>query len=242
VRVRQAVNYAVDRSAVIKVYGGPSLGTPTCQVLPPGFPGYQPYCPYTRNPSAGHWSAPNLGKARQLVAASHTRGMAVSFYTQSDAVNRGIGEYMVDLLNSLGYKASLKTLSTNAFVGVVSNSNFKAPAFGYAWYQDYPAASDFINNQFSCSSFTPHSSANIDFSEYCDPAVDAGINHAFALEAANNPAAANRVWASLDRRITDQAPWVPLFTPKLVDFVSKNVGNYQFNPLWYFLVDQAWVH
>ena len=242
VRVRRAVNYAVDRSAVIKVYGGPSLGTPTCQVLPPGFPGYQPYCPYTRNPSAGHWSAPNLGKARQLVAASHTRGMAVSFYTQSDAVNRGIGEYMVGLLNSLGYKATLKTLSTNAFVGVVSNSNFKAPAFGYAWYQDYPAASDFINNQFSCSSFTPHSSANIDFSEFCDPTVDAGINHAFALEAANNPAAANRVWASLDRRITDEAPWVPLFTPKLVDFVSKNVGNYQFNPLWYFLVDQAWVH
>jgi peptide/nickel transport system substrate-binding protein len=240
--VRQAVNYAVDRAAVIKLYGGPNLGTPTCQVLPPGFPGYRPYCPYTRNPTAaGKWVGPDLTKARALVAASHTRGMAVSFYSQSDSVNRAIGSYMVDVLNKLGYRATLKVLNTNAFVGVVSNSASKAQLFGYTWYQDYPAASDFINNQFSCSSFTPHSDANIDFAEFCDPVVDAGIRHAFALEAANNPTAANQVWAGLDRRITNEAPWLPLFTPKLVDFVSKRVGNYQFNPLWYFLVDQAWV-
>jgi peptide/nickel transport system substrate-binding protein len=165
--------------------------------------------------------------------------MQVSFYSQQDSTNVGIGQYMVDLFNKLGYHATLKVLNTHVFIGVVSNSKFKSQSFGYAWYEDYPAASDFINNQFACSSFTPNSDSNINFSEYCDPTVDAGIKHAFSLEAANQASAANNVWANLDRYITNQAPWVPLFTPKLVDFVAKRVSHYQYNPLWYFLVDQA---
>ena len=51
-KARQAVNYAIDRNAAIKIFGGPRLATPSCQVLPPGFPGYKPYCPYTIKP--GH--------------------------------------------------------------------------------------------------------------------------------------------------------------------------------------------
>ena len=235
------MNYAIDRASLVKLYGGPTIATPTCQILPPGFPGYQPYCPYTKNPQDSKWSAPDLAKAKTLVAASHTAGMSISYYTQADSLDKAIGLYMTDVLNSLGYHATLKVLNTNAFVGYVSNSTSKAQAFGYAWYQDYPAASDFINNQFACSSFTPRSTANINFSEYCNHAVDAGISKAFALEAAGNQTAANTEWAELDRQITNAAPWVPLFTPKLVDFVSKRVGNYQFNPLWYFLIDQAWV-
>ena len=45
---RQAVNLAIDRNALVKLYGGPQLAAPTCQVLPPGFPGTRPYCPWTR--------------------------------------------------------------------------------------------------------------------------------------------------------------------------------------------------
>src|SRR5438552_3852853 len=35
---------------------------------------------------------------------------------------------------------------------------------------------------------------------------------------------------------------VPLFTPKLVDFVSSRVHHFEFNPLWYFVFDQTWVN
>ncbi len=37
------------------------------------------------------------------------------------------------------------------------------------------------------------------------------------------------------------APWVPLFNPKLIDFVSKRIGNYQFSRQFYMYVDQLWV-
>ena len=49
--------------------------------------------------------------------------------------------------------------------------------------------------------------------------------------------------ARIDREIVDRAPWVPLFTPRFVDFVSNRVGNYQANTSASssVLLDQLWV-
>lgn len=52
VRVRRAVNLAVDRRAAIDAFGGSGYAFATCQLLPPGISGHVPYCPYTRQPSA----------------------------------------------------------------------------------------------------------------------------------------------------------------------------------------------
>jgi peptide/nickel transport system substrate-binding protein len=84
VTVRRALNYAVDRGRVVADAGGPIIAQPTCQILPPTFAGYRPYCPYTIDPgSAGVWTAPDLAKAEQLVARSGTRRMKVTVLTDS---------------------------------------------------------------------------------------------------------------------------------------------------------------
>src|SRR5215475_11539155 len=77
VLARQAINYAANRTAYVKIAGGPSLAVPTCQILPPNFPGYSAYCPYTAGSSTSSWSGPNLAKAKDLVAKSGTKGMKV---------------------------------------------------------------------------------------------------------------------------------------------------------------------
>ena len=75
VRVRRALNYAVDRNHLIDLAGGPGTAQIGCQVLPPNTEGYRRYCPYTLHPDrAGTYSAPDLAKAQQLVAASGTEG------------------------------------------------------------------------------------------------------------------------------------------------------------------------
>ncbi|HUK45031.1 MAG TPA: BTAD domain-containing putative transcriptional regulator, partial [Gaiellaceae bacterium] len=81
VRVRKALNFAVDRRKLRNLTIGPGLGQLACQILPPDFPGYQPYCPYTAHPTAGGaWSAPDLARARRLVRASRTAGEAITVW------------------------------------------------------------------------------------------------------------------------------------------------------------------
>ena len=44
---------------------------------------------------------------------------------------------------------------------------------------------------------------------------------------------------AVDKAVTDQAPWVSMFNPKLLDFTSSRVKGFQFSPQWYFLLAQA---
>ena len=106
VRVRQAVNYAVDRAAIS---ASVSLGfaEPTCQLRPPGTVAFQRYCPYTAAPGrTGEWKAPDLARARRLVAASGTRGMRVTIWTYPGFWEQA-AEEAVRALEKLGYRASI---------------------------------------------------------------------------------------------------------------------------------------
>jgi peptide/nickel transport system substrate-binding protein len=237
-KARQAVNYATDRNALVKIYGGPKLATPTCQILPPGFPGYKAYCPYTKNPGSGKWTAPDLAKARQLVAASGTKGAVVKVNTDTTDVDKGFGEYFIGLLNSIGYKAQPQFLSPDIQYPYCQNSKNKVQFCWSAWSQDYPAASDFINILFGCSSFVPNSDASPNLSEFCDKGIQTQIDQALK-QGITDPAGANVKWAAIDKAITNQAAWVEMFNPKNLDFLAKRVKGYQFSPQWYFLLDLA---
>jgi peptide/nickel transport system substrate-binding protein len=70
--------------------------------------------------------------------------------------------------------------------------------------------------------------------------LDREMNRADSLEL-SDPAAANSLWTSIDRTLTDQADWVPTENLREVDLVSNRLGNYEFNPVWGFLADQSWV-
>ena len=70
---------------------------------------------------------------------------------------------------------------------------------------------------------------NLNDAEFCDPRIDRQIERAPA-EQATNPDAARGLWERVDRQTVDQAPWVPLVNPKVIDVLSKRVGNYQYSP------------
>ena len=179
-----------------------------------------------------------MAKAQQLMDQSGTKGQKVTFITTTDEVGKAIGNYMVGLLNQLGYDASFKALGGGPQYEYIQNSSHHVQISYSSWYQDYPAASDFINVLLSCGSFHPNSNASPNIAGFCNQKIDANIKHALAT-AVTNPSGANAQWAQIDKQLTDQAPWASMFNPKLVDFVSKRVKGYQFSPQWYFLVDQA---
>jgi peptide/nickel transport system substrate-binding protein len=237
-KARQAVNYATDRNALVKITGGPKLAQPTCQVLPPNFPGYKAYCPYTKNPGSGKWTAPDLAKAKQLIAASGTKGMAVKVNTDTTDTDKALGLYFVGLLKQLGYKATLQALSSDIQYPYIQNSKNHVQFAFSDWYQDYPAASDFLDILLGCGSIHPNSNSSPNIAQFCDKSIQAKMDQA-STTGITDPTAANKQWAQVDKEVTDQAPWVSMYNPKYIDFLSSRVKGYQFSPQWFMLIAQT---
>jgi len=238
-KARQAVAYAVDRNTLVKLFGGKVLASPVCQILPPDFPGHVDYCPYTKDPGAT-WSAPDLERARQLVEESGTKGQEVTIIVEDTSVSRAIGVYLQSVLTSIGYVADVKPISSNIQFTYIQNTNNKVQMSVSQWYKDYPAASNFLNILFSCASFREGSDASINISGFCDKDIDAKMQKALDL-GVTDQAAADAIWAEIDRAITDQAAAIGLFTPKRLDFVSKRLGNFKFNRQFDWMITQSWV-
>ena len=223
VSVRRAVNYAVDRRALARLY----RGTPTCHVVPPQLPGHSAYCPYRHDPA----------KAQRLIAASGTAGMRVRVIADARTADLA---YMVRLLRTLGYRASPWVVPGRRYGPTISDSRNRVQIGSGGWGADYAAASNFFDVKFSCRVFRPANPFNNNDSEFCDRRIDARAEQARRL-GLTDPAAATREWERVYRDIVDRAPWVPTVTPTWIDFVSKRVGNYQFHPLWGVLAQQLWV-
>ena len=242
IRVRQALNLALDRRQIVNAYGGPLAAQPTCQILPPGISGYRRYCPYTLDPAGdGRWRAPDLALARRLVAASGTAGARVTVWN-TPGPGGAIGEtqYAVTALNELGYHASLRLLPNSTYFTYANDSRNHAQVIDGGWSADYASADDFIG-KLTCSYFVRSDGLDTtNASEFCDPAFDKQVDHAASLQAAN-PVAAAALWARLDRELTNLAIWLPTVVPNEVDLISRRVGDYQYNPVWGVLLDQLWL-
>ena len=239
-KARQAVAYAVDRKALVGLFGGPNLANPLCQHLPVGMAGYEPYCPFTKNPGSGKWSAPDMEKAKQLIEESGTKGQKVTLIGDDKAIPKSIATYMQGVLRDLGYDASLKTISHNIQFTYIQNTNNNVQISVTDWYADYPAPSDFLNVLYGCDSFHPGSDSSINMAGWCDKKVDGDMKQALAT-AVTDPKAADALWAKVDKEVTDAAPAAALFQPKRVDVVSTRVGNFMFNDSFHMLLSQVWV-
>lgn len=226
---RRAVNFALDRAHMADLFGGPPDAAVTCQLLSPGWPGYQPYCPYTFNPDAGgQWKQPDMQAAQQLVDASGTLGDEVvvgpAFGFFSDQL-----EYLGSVLEGLGYVVSIdRETDFDKIIQTFDARRTQITLLG--WIPDYVAPSTFLG-LFTCGGDW--------VINYCDPDFDAAFDHALELQA-TDPAAALAEWATLDRRGVDLALLAPIYNAG-ADFVSARVGNYQFSPAYQVLFDQMWV-
>jgi peptide/nickel transport system substrate-binding protein len=233
VRVRQALNYAIDRGKVARMYGGRTVATPICQPLAAGMPGYRRYCPYTAHPQrGGTWTRPDMRRARQLVAASGTRGTRVDVWAASDqlGIPHPLPAYVARVLRTLGYRARLRLAPYAAFTPQ-KRRTLQLTVDG-DWTPDYPAPSSYLPQFFGCHG------GNNRKRYVCSPRLDRQLRRASTLSA-RDPAAAAALWTRIDRDLTDRAFWVPTVNMREVDFVSRRLRNYQYQPVWGFLADQA---
>jgi ABC-type transport system substrate-binding protein/DNA-binding SARP family transcriptional activator len=241
--VRQALDLAVDRARLVQLAGGPELARPTCQILPPGFPGYYPYCAATINPGpAGLWRGAALRQARALIAASGTSGARVTVSTvANDPFKLAAGRYFVGLLDTLGYRARIRTYpDDHAYYQRAGLRSAHSQLGFFGWAADYPAGSAFFQPLFSCAAYQPSKPFNMNPAGFCDRQIDSQIARATTLQTPNG-AAANRAWQHADSEIMRHTPWIPLVNPLGIDLMSARVGNYQRTPAFGVPLDQLWI-
>jgi len=237
---RQAVNLAIDRNKIVGLYGGTQLASPTCQVLPPGFPGYSPYCPWTAGGKAP-WSAPDLARANRLVEQSGTKGVRVDIVVADDPVQKAIGRYILVVLFKLGYDPRLKPLPDGVQAAYVQNSHNHVELGLSQWHQQFPAPSDVLERLLGCDSFVPDSDSSPNISGFCDRTTVQPLMQQAVSVGLTRPRAAEHLWRQVDHRIVDQAVWLPLFNPKQVDLVSRRVGHYRWSPQLHLMPSLLWV-
>jgi ABC-type transport system substrate-binding protein/DNA-binding SARP family transcriptional activator len=244
-RVRRALNYAVDRRRIVELAGGSLAARPTCQLLPSAVRSYRPFCPYTSGPGSGRtWAAPDLERARALVAASGTRGTKVEVlaYEAFGRVERvTYARYVARLLRRLGYRSSVRVIpDIRTYVDYVGDSRHGVQIGTIGWVADFAAASAVLRALFGCAAFLPEDRLNRNFSEFCNRRIDSVMARASEVQA-TDPVRADAIWARAERALVTQAPAVPLVERRAVALVSRRVGNYQYHPQLGTLFDQLWV-
>ncbi|HJU48218.1 MAG TPA: ABC transporter substrate-binding protein [Gaiellaceae bacterium] len=226
---RTALALAIDRGRLVELVRGSEIAEPTCQVFPPNFPGYRPYCIHTLNPSGGAWTAPDLARAHALARSSGTLGMRVDMISNEDGLFAAAANVVADALERLGYRVSLRTYRDQGrYFGAYGSAARTAEVAFNGWISDYPAPSNFIRGVYGCNPY------------FCDPAVEGRMRRLLSLQA-HDPRAAGDQWAQLERQLVERAIAIPLLNPRDVVFTSRRVGNFQRHPVFGTLISQLWV-
>ncbi len=241
-RVRQAVNLATDRQTLVTDWGGPLTATVTCQVVPPGFAGYQRYCPWTVDPSDnGNWLGPDLVRARALIDESGTRGQTVVVWGWNDGgQHAAVAGYFAGLLRDLGFKATTRLMGFDEYFSFIEEHPEQVQMAGLWEEKPDRVASEMIVGSFTCPSYAGASYQGQP-AEFCDPTIDARVDGALALEG-TDPVAADEAWAGIDHAIVDAAPAVIPFNPTAVTIVSARTDGFEAHPLYGILYDQMFVN
>jgi peptide/nickel transport system substrate-binding protein len=227
VRVRRAVNYAIDKAAYRDALARRSdaPGELASTILAPTSLGYRPYDLY---PTPGGRGDPAKAKAL-LAEAGHPDGLTLNFVTVGDGRAAPGNKVVRDSLARAGIELKVKAFDGDAHF----EESLQKPAkrlehqLGLgAWCPDYLGdnARQAIVAQYD-SRLPPDASGN--FSEYQNPDVHRLIDRA---RAEPDPARRAAVWAETDRRIMRDAPMVPLVWLNNAFLWSPRVHGWVYDP------------
>jgi peptide/nickel transport system substrate-binding protein len=212
--VRQAVNYAIDRNALVKIYGG--QGSPTENIIPPGLgTAYKKHDLYPYN----------LAKAKQLIQQAGVEGAAVTVWGHNTDPTPSAVQYLAGVLNSIGLKATVKTFDESVYWDTIATEKGD-PQIGFTdWNQDYPEAQDFIDVALNGEHIV--NVGNNDLTNTNIPAYNKMIDQAKRMPLGN---ARNALWAKLDYLfMKNDAGWAPFMNRQWPKFVSTRVHGLVFN-------------
>lgn len=217
-RLRQAISYAIDRTAIASLA---TLASPTDQYLPPGFPGFA-------NASIYPFTS-DLAMATSLAAAAGvSTSHPVTLVTYIQSAHGGSIDYdaLVPLLQSelapIGVNLDVRRVTPNTLFGSILPDPTAFDVAFFGWLADYADPFNFLNLLFD--SALP---GNVDWSYY------SGFNSSLEAAGAMLPGPdRDAAYAQLDRDIAAQAPMVPVFNGGHDDLFSARIGCQVYQPFY----------
>lgn len=207
VRVRRAVNYAIDPAALDRIYG--ATMTPLQQVLPVAMPGHHDFRLYPHDTK----------RARELIAAADPRERQVTVWTDNYPTNLEAGEYYEGVLRELGLDPTLKVVASTNYFAVIGNRSTPDLDTGWGnWLLEYPHPNSYFEPMLTAEGVRATNTTN--WARFEDPALEARLAR---LRRRPLGPSEEKAYAALDRQVMGQAPWAPFGSLDFATFVSERI-------------------
>ena len=211
-RVRQAVNYAINKARIVQLING--RAAVTSQILPPGMAGYEAdFKGYGYDPQ----------KAKELLAqAGYPNGFSTELYATNADPDPRIVQSIQQNLAVVGINVELKTLAGSQVVAAAGAPD-QAPLVWsgtLGWGADYPDPSDFYMPILACASATR---GGWNWAYYCRKDLDEKATQANSIADPAQNAKRIALWQEIYRAVIDDAPWVPMYNDKRFVLKAKRL-------------------
>jgi peptide/nickel transport system substrate-binding protein len=208
-KVRQAVNYAIDPDAINRVQGG--VIAPQNTFLPPPVPGYQKWPDLYPH---------DVNRAKALITEAGVEGDKVTVWGNPESPTKETVEYYADVLNEIGLDAEVKIIAASTYFTTVGDRSTKAQTGWYNWFQDYPHPSDFIDVLQNPDNVKATGNNNLQYNAK-DEELAQKINAASAEPELTDEV--KKQWADIDREIQEKAYGAIYGTRKQTTFFSDRM-------------------
>lgn len=214
VKVRQAVNMAINKDRIIRIINGRAV--PASQPLPPSMPGYaKDYKGY----------AYDVEKAKALLAeAGFAEGFETELFVANTDPQPRIAQAIQQDLAAIGIKASIKALA-QANVIAAGGEKEGAPMIwsgGMAWIADFPDPSNFYGPILGCGGAVP---GGWNWAWYCNEALDKKAAEADSIVDPARAGEREALWRDIYLKIMEDAPWAPVFNEERFSMRSERIGG-----------------
>ncbi|MFI2369017.1 ABC transporter substrate-binding protein [Streptomyces sp. NPDC018833] len=214
IKVRQAVQYALDREAILTANGGPALNDLSTALMPASlFGGKQP--DILKIPVTG-----DVEKAKQFLKEAGTADGFATSITVSNG-DKGVGEAIQQALGRAGIKVTIETVDPSAFYDTIGDTKNRTDLVYTGWCPDYPSGSTFLPFVFD-GRYIKEKGNSGNHSLFRDEPTMKRMDEIAAMADA---AQANEAWQDLDGEILAKAPTAPTIVERWPLVLGPNIAG-----------------
>ncbi len=208
-KVRQAVNYAIDPDAINRVQGGVIAEQHT--FLPQQVPGYE---------ESEDLYPVDVEKAKALIKEAGVEGDSVTVWGNPESPTKETVEYLADVLNEIGLDAEVKIIAASTYFATIGDRSTKAQTGWYNWFQDYPHPADYLDILQNPDNVKATGNTNVIYNTD-DKELARKINAAAAEPELTDEV--KQQWAEIDREVQEKAYGAIYGTRKQSTFFSERM-------------------